>query len=126
MNLKDTAPEDCKRQVDLTRGISHEGVFAAVVAVVFTLYALLFNGLAYALLTSDATFSNLTRLQRMLISNKLLRGMMSPCERARCQCVRGAMSVTPLQVLPAIVAAGAVPDDGGVGAVAQLAARARH
>ena len=72
-----------------------EGVFAAVVAVVFTLYALLFNGLAYALLTSDATFSNLTRLQRMLISNKLLRCMMSPCERARCQCVRRAMSVTP-------------------------------
>ncbi len=63
-----------------------EGVFAAVIAVVFTLYALLFNGLAYALLTSDATFSNLTRLQRMLISNKLLRCMMSPCERARCPC----------------------------------------
>ena len=31
----------------------------------------------------------------MLISNKLLRCMMSPCERARCPCVRGAMSVTP-------------------------------
>jgi len=89
-------PDDCQRQVDLTRGITYyEGVFAAVVAVVFTLYALLFNGLAYALLTSDATFSNLTRLQRMLISNKLLRCMMSPCERARCQRVRRAMSVTP-------------------------------
>jgi multisubunit Na+/H+ antiporter MnhG subunit len=96
LSLNGTMPEDCQRQVDLTRGITYyEGVFAAVVAVVFTLYALLFNGLAYALLTSDATFSNLTRLQRMLISNKLLRCMMSPCERARCQCVRRAMSVTP-------------------------------
>jgi hypothetical protein len=55
--------------------------------VYFVLFpALLFNGLAYALLTSDATFSNLTRLQRMMISNKLLRCMMSLCERAHCPC----------------------------------------
>jgi hypothetical protein len=33
---------------------------------VFTFYALMFNGLVYAMLTSDATFSNLTKLQRML------------------------------------------------------------
>jgi hypothetical protein len=84
LSLNGTVPLDCQRQVDLTRAIAYyEGVFAAVVAVVFTFYALLFNGLAYALLTSDATFSNLTKLQRMLISNKLLRWMMSPCERAR-------------------------------------------
>jgi hypothetical protein len=87
LSLNGTVPSECQRQVDLTRGITYyEGLFAAVVAVVFTLYALLFNGLAYALLTSDATFSNLTRLQRMLISNKLLRCMMSPCERAHCLC----------------------------------------
>jgi hypothetical protein len=80
LSLNGTMPEDCQRQVDLTQGITYyEGLFAAVVAVVFALYALLFNGLAYALLISDATFSNLTRLQRMLISNKLLRCMMSPC-----------------------------------------------
>jgi hypothetical protein len=85
LNLKGTAPEDCWRQVALTQSITYyEGLFAAVVAVVFTLYSLLFNGMAYALLTSDATFSSLNRLQRMLISNKLLRCMMSPCERARC------------------------------------------
>jgi hypothetical protein len=95
LGLNGTVPCDCQRRIDLTRGITYyEGLFAAVVAVVFTLYALLFNGLTYALLTSDATFSNLTRLQRMLISNKLLRCMMSPCERARCPCVRCAMSVT--------------------------------
>jgi hypothetical protein len=87
LSLNGTVPGDCQQQIDLTRGITYyEGLFAAVVAVVFTFYALLFNGLAYALLTSDATFSNLTRLQRMLISNKLLRWMMSPCERARYQC----------------------------------------
>ena len=49
--------------------VYYEGVFAAVVTRVFTLYALLFNCLVYALLTSDATFTNLTKLQRMLISN---------------------------------------------------------
>ncbi len=62
----------------MTQGTSYyEGVFAAVVAVVFTMYALTFNALAYALLTSDATFSNLTKLQRLLISNKVLRWIMS-------------------------------------------------
>ena len=44
-------------------------MFAAVVTRVFTLYALLFNCLVYALLTSDAALTNLTKLQRMLISN---------------------------------------------------------
>jgi hypothetical protein len=78
-SLKGTSPQDCQLQVDLTQGITYyEGIFAAIVAIVFTFYALVFNGLAYALLTSDCTFSNLTKLQRMLISNKFLRWMMRP------------------------------------------------
>jgi hypothetical protein len=85
LSLQGTTPPDCQRQVDLTRVITYyEGVFAAVVAMVFTFFALLFNGLVYALLTSDATFANLTKLQRMLISNKLLRCVMSPCESEHC------------------------------------------
>ena len=57
-------PAACQRVVSLAQGIVYyEGLFAAVVAVVFTFYALLFNGLVYAMLTSDATFSNLTKLQ---------------------------------------------------------------
>ena len=48
----------------LDRGILYyEGLFAAVVVVVFTFYALMFNGLVYAMLTSDAAFSGLTKLQ---------------------------------------------------------------
>jgi hypothetical protein len=87
LHLKDTRPSGCQKQVDVTQDISYyEGVFAAVVAVVFTMYSLLFNALAYALLTSDATFSNLTKLQRLLVSTKILRWIMSPCERARCPC----------------------------------------
>jgi hypothetical protein len=42
-------------------------------------YALLFNGVACALLTSDVTFSNLTKLQRALISNKSRCRCMSIC-----------------------------------------------
>ncbi len=72
-------PSSCQRLVDIAQGISYyEGLCAAVVAVVFTLYALMFNGLVYALLTSDSTFSNLTKMQRILISNKWLRWLMSP------------------------------------------------
>jgi hypothetical protein len=78
-SLSGTSPPECKQAVGLVQGISYyEGIFAAVVAVVFTFYALMFNGLVYAVLTSDSTFSNLTKLQRMLISNKLLRWMLSP------------------------------------------------
>jgi hypothetical protein len=73
------APSSCQQLVDIAQGISYyEGGFAAVVALVFTLYALMFNGLVYALLTSDSTFSNLTKMQRILISNKWLRWLMSP------------------------------------------------
>jgi hypothetical protein len=57
-------PPPCLRVLGLDRGILYyEGLFAAVVVVVFTFYALMFNGLVYAMLTSDATFSNLTKLQ---------------------------------------------------------------
>jgi hypothetical protein len=85
--FKDTTPPGCKKQVDVAQGISYyEGVFSAVVAVVFTMYALTFNSLAYALLTRDATFSNLTKLQRLLISNKVLRWIMSPCVPLHCPC----------------------------------------
>ena len=45
----------------------YEGLFAAAVAVVFTFYALMFNGLVYAMLTSDAAFSGLTKLQVRLL-----------------------------------------------------------
>jgi hypothetical protein len=78
-SLIGTPAPECQLVVDLAQGISYyEGVFAAIVAVIFTFYALMFNGLVYALLTSDSKFSNLTKLQRMLISNKLLRWMLSP------------------------------------------------
>jgi len=62
--------------------VYYEGVCAAVVVFVFTLYALMFNGLVYAMLTSDAAFSTLTKLQRMLISNAFLRRVLRPYERA--------------------------------------------
>jgi hypothetical protein len=77
-------PLACQRVVSLAQGIVYyEGLCAAVVVVVFAFYALMFNGLVYAMLTSDATFSNLTKLQRMLISNAFLRRMLRPYERAR-------------------------------------------
>ena len=58
------APSVCRQVVSFANGIVYyEGLFAAVVVVVFTFYALMFNGLVYAMLTSDATFSNLTQLQ---------------------------------------------------------------
>ena len=82
-------PSLCQRVVSLAHGIVYyEGLFAAVVVVVFTFYALMFNGLVYAMLTSDATFSTLTKLQRLLISNTFLRWMLRPyaraCRRFRC------------------------------------------
>jgi len=59
-----STPPPCQRVLELARGILYyEGAFAAVVVVVFTFYALVFNGLVYAMLTSDAAFSNLTELQ---------------------------------------------------------------
>jgi hypothetical protein len=92
LSLKGTTPQGCQRQVDLTQVITYyEGIFAAIVAVVFTFYALMFNGLAYALLTTDSTFSDLTKLQRILISNKFLRWMMSPYERAHYRCAAPCM-----------------------------------
>jgi hypothetical protein len=76
-------PPACQEVVSMAQGIVYyEGVFAAVVVVVFTFYAIVFNGLVYAMLTSDATFSNLTKLQRLLISNSLLRCMLRPYARA--------------------------------------------
>jgi len=60
----DMPPPPCLRMVVMAQGVVYyEGTFAAAVAVVFTFYALMFNGLVYAMLTSDATFSNLTKLQ---------------------------------------------------------------
>ncbi len=82
-------PPACQEVVSLAQGfVYYEGLFAAVVVVVFTFYALVFNGLVYAMLTSDATFSNLTKLQRLLISNTFLRWMLRPYARvcARCRC----------------------------------------
>ena len=80
-------PPACQEVVSLAQGIVYyEGVFAAVVVVVFTFYALMFNGLVYAMLTSDATFSNLTKLQRLLISNPFLRWMLRPYARAPSRC----------------------------------------
>jgi hypothetical protein len=72
-------PSECSRVMAISSGISYyEGAFAALVAVVFTFYALMFDSLLYALLTSDATYTNLTKFQRMLISNKFLRLAMKP------------------------------------------------
>jgi hypothetical protein len=110
-NLIGTPAPECLLVVDLAHGISYyEGIFAAAVAVIFTFYAFMFNGLVYALLTSDPAFSNLTKFQRMLISNKILRRIMSPCvfynDSPRTACNPSC------QVHPAIVAASAVPDDG--------------
>ena len=88
--------------------VYYEGVCAAVVVVVFALYALMFNGLVYAMLTSDATFSNLTKLQRMLISNTLLRWMLRPYVHAQCRCAVWCVSFNTNarhQVHSAIVAA---------------------
>ncbi len=57
-------PPACQQVVSIAQGIVYyEGLFAAVVAIVFTLYALMFNGLVYTMLTSDATFSGLSKLQ---------------------------------------------------------------
>jgi len=79
-------PPACQQVVSLAKGIVYyEGVCAAVVVFVFTFYALMFNGLVYAMLTSDAAFSTLTKLQRMLISNAFLRRVLRPYERA-CAC----------------------------------------
>ena len=76
-------PPACQQVVSLAQGIVYyEGVCAAVVVVVFAIYALMFNGLVYAMLTSDATFSNLTKLQRMLILNSFLRWILRPYARA--------------------------------------------
>jgi len=72
-------PTVCQHVLDLASGILYfEGLFAAVVVVVFTCYALVFNGLVYAMLTSDPTFSNLSKLQRMLIHSTILRRMLRP------------------------------------------------
>lgn len=55
-----------KRRLKYYEGV-YEGVFAAVVAVVTAFCSMRWPTPCYA------TFSNLTKLQRMLISNKLLR-----------------------------------------------------
>jgi len=82
--VSSATPPACKRVVSMAQGIVYyEGAFAAVVVVVFAFCAVLFNGLVYAMLTSDATFSNLTKLQRILISNPFLRRMLRPYARAR-------------------------------------------
>ena len=91
-------PPACQEVVSLAQGIVYyEGVFAAVVVVVFTFYAIVFNGLVYAMLTSDATFSTLTKLQRFLISDPFLRWMLRPYARAcafcRCTVMRVSMFV---------------------------------
>ncbi len=57
-------PPACQKVVSIAQGIVYyEGLFAAVVAIVFTFYALMFNGLVYAMLTSYTIFSNLIKLQ---------------------------------------------------------------
>jgi hypothetical protein len=100
-------PSSCQEVVSLAQGIVYyEGVCAAVVVVVFTLYALVFNGLVYAMLTSDPTFSNLTRFQRMLISNPILRWMLRPYACARLRCCCAVMRISPN-------ASGSSPHRGG-------------
>ncbi len=75
----DSTPSACRRVLAMAHGIFYyEGLFAAVVVVVFMFYALVFNGLVYAMLTSDATFSSLTKFQRMLINSTILRLLLRP------------------------------------------------
>jgi hypothetical protein len=75
----DQTPDGCQRVVDYAGTIVYyEGVCSAVVAIVFTFYAFLFNGLIYAMLTSDPSFCRLNKFQRILISNDFLRCMMRP------------------------------------------------
>jgi hypothetical protein len=57
----------------------HKVLFAAVVAVVFALYALMFNGRVYALTTSYPTFSNSTWTMRFLFFIPPSR-QPSPCQ----------------------------------------------
>jgi hypothetical protein len=145
-------PPACQEVVSLARGIVYyEGLFAAVVVVVFTFYALVFNGLVYAMLTSDATFSNLSKLQvhpqPLTFKPKPLTYLLqshqaaAPADfqhvsaldaapvRARCRCADARLkycSHARHQVHSAIMAAVPVQDVGRRGAVAHVTARARH
>ena len=102
-------PPACQRVVSMAQGIVYyEGAFAAVVVVVFTFYAVLFNGLVYAMLTSDATFSNLTKLQRILISNPFLRRMLRPYAHAR------ALAVAVVAICASHQGSGSFPPRGGL------------
>jgi hypothetical protein len=100
-------PAACQRALDLARGVVYyEGVCAAVVAVVFTFYALVFNGLVYAILTSDTYFANLTKLQLIIISNPALRWMLRLYARPSCLCLATLRLLSP-------AASGIFPLPGG-------------
>ena len=64
--------------------VYYEGLCSAFVACLFTFYAAVFNGLIDALFNSDATFSNITDFQRMLISNSFIRAMLHPYAHSPC------------------------------------------
>jgi len=69
-------PPGCDLLVSMVDYIKlYEGGFSGGVAVVFTLYAVTFNGLVYAVLTND---SNSSRLQRAIVANTILRFILSP------------------------------------------------
>jgi hypothetical protein len=72
----DSEPSGCIALVDIVRAIKYfEGVFSGTVAVVFTLYALTFNGLVYAVLTGAKGHS---KLQHAVVGNKALRLLLNP------------------------------------------------
>jgi hypothetical protein len=76
ITTSDDGPAGCIALVRLVNVIKYfEGIFSGVVAVAFTLYALTFNGLVYALLTNSR---DLSKLQQAVVGNKMLRFLLSP------------------------------------------------
>jgi hypothetical protein len=74
-------PSGCLSLLDIVRDIKYfEGVLSGTVAVAFTLYALTFNGLVYAVLISAKSFS---KLHHAIVSNRVLRVLLSPYVRPR-------------------------------------------
>ena len=91
-------PPGCDVLVSMVADIKYfEGIFAGVVAVAFTLYALTFNGLVYAVLTGDQSSSS--KLQRAIVGNRILRFILSPYVHAPQPCPH-CTALTPLSFIP--------------------------
>jgi len=69
-------PPPCSQAKDITSIIDYyEGVWAGVVVVVFSLYAFLFNGIVYALLTQKP---DMNAFQRMVLGSRVLWWLLKP------------------------------------------------